>query len=168
MALATSFYDALRANGAPFFNYPQHYALLSTAHEYGTMDTKDLGAPWSALDVWPESQWIEVEANVSSMLSAACALHLSRLFWPEGFMPGKIAAPRPGYELKLLKNRLRSVWLYGSANPDIVVTGTEAVDKLVTQSITALPDKPRVATIEGHRRCAVDEFLAGMDGCFAS
>src|SRR5262245_12100518 len=61
LALATAFYDRLRARGEPFFNYPQHFALLGGSHgevqtRSGTvpMTARAISPAWGNLDVWPE------------------------------------------------------------------------------------------------------------------
>src|SRR5262249_24755639 len=55
LAPATAFYDAKRATGGAFFDYPRHLALLGEAG-----DSARLRASWGNLDVWPDTNWIVV------------------------------------------------------------------------------------------------------------
>ena len=164
LALTTSFYDSWRSTGAPFFDYPQHFALVE-AHD--AVDS-DRGAAWSTLDVWPDSQRIAVEGGVDAMLGAVSRLHINRLLWPEGWTANAVAGTkRPAYESKLLRSRLRSVWMYGSSRPDIEVSGNKKVAALVEKSVAALADKPALPAADTYRRCAVDRFVQDMADCFA-
>ena len=162
LALTTRFYDSWRSRGGPFFDYPQHFALIQAG------SGADQGAAWSGLDVWPESQRVEVEGGVEAMLGAVSQLHITRLLWPEGW--GPVAggeALRPAYESKLLGSRLRSVWLYGPDQPDLEVGGNEKVTGLINKSVAAAGLKAPVPGAEAHRRYGVDRFMRDMAACFA-
>ncbi|NKB66624.1 MAG: hypothetical protein GKR89_06150 [Candidatus Latescibacteria bacterium] len=175
LALTTAFYDALRRQPGPFFNYPQHFAFLPTGPEgFCTrqgprpLQMNQVGGPWSNLDVWPESQWVECAAGPVAMLGRVGAFQITRLFWPACWRPGGNEEPLPSYWARLLRARLQGVYYYGSPTPSVeIIAGPPAVE-LVTGSAQRLPE-PVIwdGAAEGHQAVAVETFMEDMAGAFA-
>ncbi len=190
LAATTTFYDGLRARGGEFFDYPHHFAFCDvTAEGIATqcgrlaLDQTTFGV-WSGLDVWPESQWIQASGSVESMLQHAFAWQINCLFWPESFMPGAGVEPLPVYVQPLLAARLKTVYYYDTAQPDVEIRVNATVEKLVREkSLSRLPEPVREAIqdvptatvssatspfpyVERYRRVPLDAFLADMAPCF--
>lgn len=194
LAVTTTFYDSLRARGGAFFDYPYHFAFcdvtaegVATRHGRLSLDADAFGAPWSGLDVWPESQWIRTAGSVESMLHHVFARHINCLFWPECFMPAAGAEPLPVYVKPLLAARLKTVYYYATAQPDVEIHVNATVENLVREkSLARLPERVRDAVlapqaaasasptespfpyVERYRRVPVDTFLADMAPCMQS
>ena len=184
LAVTTGFYDVLRArHGADgFFNYPQHFAIIDVDEEgirsrrgRVSLQQMSLGAPWGNLDVWPESQWIPSGGSATHMLEQVYRLHISRLFWPADLVPrpGDTAEQLPAHARRLLGARLRTVYLYGHAEPTVEVAYSKVVDDIVANSIRRLPDAAGDEAVadsgsSGYRREAVADFLERMASCFQS
>lgn len=192
LALATAFYDTLRSRSETFYDYPQHFALLDgndqgvcTRRGRRRLDPATLGSAWGALDVWPESQWMLTSGTVPGMLQTVCNLQINRLFWPEDFSCDREQAPcLQWYTRGLLHARLKSVYYYNSAVPDIALCGTTQVADLVRTSLGRLPtadagpaDRPAqphetchaeagFPYVERYRRVAVETFLGRLASCF--
>jgi len=191
LAATTAFYDELRALGGEFFDYPHHFAFcdvnaegVATQGGRVPLDPTPFG-PWSGLDVWPESQWIQASGRVDSMLYHVFARQINCLFWPEFFMPTTADEPLPIYVRPLLNARLKTVYYYGTAHPDVEIRVNDTVADLVRdKSLDRLPESvrhaalaPSVATppgdspfpyVERYRRVSVDAFLAAMAPCLLS
>ena len=106
------------------------------------------------------------------------------LFWPENLKAGQKETPLPSYVRKLLKARLRVVYYYNTAAPDVEIHVTQPVEDMVQKSIARLPGVDGSAQgpagsrgvmhpadngflcIERYRQVSVDEFL--QDPRFAS
>ena len=175
LAMTTAFYDELRRQPGPFFNYPQHFAFLAagadgfyTRQGPKALQQADLGGPWGNLDVWPESQWIECGDRVADMLGRVGAFQITRLFWPAAWRPDGDEKPLPSYWAKLLRARLKGVYYYGGAEPTVEIAAGPPVVELVTGSAARLPAPaaPPVG-VEGHQVVEVDVFMADMAGAFA-
>jgi hypothetical protein len=174
LALTTAFYEALRSRGGPFFNYPQHFALLGFEEAATGAAAPDLGAvgpAWSNLDVWPESNWIAAPATATGMLRSVFDLQINRLFWPEELVPRQPAARLPGYTRRILGSRLKAVYHYGPAAPTMEVEGAPNVASLLRRSLQRLcaeSDEEMEALLgtQGFRRVSASEFLETMAGCF--
>lgn len=193
LAATTTFYDRLRARGGEFFDYPHHFAFcdvttegVATRRGRVSLDAGTFGA-WSGLDVWPESQWIRASGRVESMLQHVFAWQINCLFWPESFMPATDTEPLPVYVQPLLAARLKTVYYYAAADPDVEIRVNATVDDLVREkSVARLPECVRAAMladsaapvvpptaspfpfVERYRRVSVETFLADMAPCFQS
>lgn len=189
LAATTTFYDHLRARGGEFFDYPHHFAFCDVTAEgiaiHGgrqALDQTTFNA-WSALDVWPESQWIHASSSVEGMLHYVFAWQINCLFWPESFMPTVSAKPLPPYVQPLLAARLKTVYYYDAIHPDVEIHVNANVEDLVREkSLSRLPEGVRDAAlssslaasaseslfpyVERYRRVSVDAFLADMAPCF--
>jgi hypothetical protein len=194
LAATTTFYDSLRARGGEFFDYPHHFAFcdvttagVATRCGRVSLDATTFGA-WSGLDVWPESQWIRASGSVESMLQHVFAWQINCLFWPESFMPAPNPEPLPVYVQPLLAARLKTVYYYDAAHPDVEIHVNATVEDLVREkSLARLPERVRDALlaqpaanplpsatephfpfVERYRRVSVEAFLADMAPCFQS
>lgn len=190
LAAATTFYDGLRARGGEFFDYPHHFVFCDVNEEGVATRRGRLSLEpttfdvWSGLDVWPESQWIHTAGRVESMLQHVFAWQINCLFWPESLMPTTGAETLPVYAKRLLAARLKTVYYYDSAQPDVEIHVNETVASLIREKSfprlpeplrdTALAQLPRAASptessfpyVERYRRVSVDAFLEDMAPCF--
>jgi len=181
LAVATAFYDVLRERGGDFFDYPRHFAFVdpnekqvSTRGERVNLDHAALAAPWSNLDVWPESQCIEAPGTAMEMLRKVFEFQINRVFWPEGLDPETEAGDEllPTYARRLLASRLKSVHYYASTTSTLEVhAGPPAVDLVRGSLRCADHSKDQPTRLEnnfvGYRQATVDGFLKEMDSCFA-
>lgn len=189
LALATAFYDVLRARSQDFFDYPHHFAFLNATREgFQTqkgrlrLDPATACGPWSALDVWPGSQWIRTPGSAGAMLKRAFDWQINRLFWPEDYLPGADDISLPAHVQRLLRARLRSVYYYNASQPNLAIHATQPVEDMVQRSLSRLPAgvdtalKARQQTtsaattfpyVECYRRVSVEAFLTAMAPCFA-
>ncbi len=190
LAATTTFYDGLRARGGEFFDYPHHFAFCdvnaegaATQHGRVALEPTTFDV-WSGLDVWPESQWIRTSGSVEGMLQHVFAWQINCLFWPESFMPTAGSEPLPVYVQRLLAARLKTVYYYDSAHPDVEIRANATVEDLVREkSFSRLPEPLRQTVlsqstttvspadspfsyVERYRRVTVDAFLADMAPCF--
>ena len=191
LAATTRFYDGLRARGGDFFDYPHHFAFcdvtpqgVATKRGRVSLDPTSFGA-WSGLDVWPESQWIHASGSVASMLRHVFERQINCLFWPESFMPSDAAEPLPVYVRPLLAARLKTVYYYDAAHPDVEIRVNATVADLVREkSLDRLPEPVRQAGLasltatdtpdadsdfayaERYRCVPVDVFLEEMAPCW--
>lgn len=174
LATATAFYDVLRHRGQPFFDYPLHFAFLGSDPRVTDLpDGEEThGAPWSNLDVWPETQWVPAPSTADGMLREVYRYQVNRLLWPAGLVvDGECERPLPGYARRLLGSRLKSVYTYGGDSDNIELTISERAAEIVTKSLGHLPgwqedaDLPRTV---GYQRVVTDPFLASMEGCFSN
>jgi hypothetical protein len=186
LALTTAFYDQLRAQPGDFFDYPQHFALVGASADgiqtqQGVLPraTPDLWEGWSWLDVWPDAKWVTAPATPAGMLQRVLDYQINRLFWPRTLLDGAQAEPDtvqlPAYLWKMLKTRLKTVYLYGEgasalpmqAAPDameIEIQVTPAVAEVVQESWTRLPASspdtlPAAHTPQCYTPIAVADFL---------
>ena len=181
LAVATAFYDVLRERGGEFFDYPRHFAFVdvdekgvSTRGERVNLDHAALAAPWSNLDVWPESQCIEAPGTAAEMLRKVFEFQINRVFWPEGLAPGTDEAgdePLPDYARQLLDSRLKSVHYYASTASTLEIhAGPPAVDLVRGSLHCPNHGKDQPTALEnnfvGYRQVTVDGFLKEMDSCF--
>src|SRR5262245_48475221 len=141
LALTTAFYDALRARGTAFFNYPQHFAILGgdgveiqTRTGRLPRDAEVIGSAWGNLDVWPDSNWLTAPATGIGMLKAVFDHQINRLFWPEDLRPDASDALLPPHVRAILRSRLKSVFYYDSTSPTIEIHGSPPVQNLVRKS----------------------------------
>lgn len=187
LALVTAFYDALRARGGEFYDYPQHFALLAV--EEGQVRTREgpwpfdattVARPWGHLDVWPESNWIASGGSAAAMLRKLCDLHLQRVFWPAGLRHSGNEPPLPDSLRRMLLTRLKTAYFYGAADADAEIRVTPAAEQLLRNSLARLPrlagaaeevppvDPPTDGTpftyAEQYHQVTADEFLATVCG----
>jgi hypothetical protein len=191
LAITTAFYDVLRSRSVDFFDYPHHFALLDVSEEGAytqgrrvPLDLQAVGAPWSALDVWPDSNWILAADSVGGMLKTVFDCQINRLFWPEDFKPAQEEHTLPTHVRQLLRARLKAVYYYNAVQPNLEIRVRPSVEKMVQSSIGWLPDpgeaqsarldhaivSPRAdgfTHIERYAHVSVQAFLAAMDPCFA-
>ena len=191
LAATTTFYDGLRASGGEFFDYPHHFAFcdvtpagVATQCGRAPLDQAPFGA-WSGLDVWPDSQWIHTSGSVESMLRHVFERQISRLFWPESFMPSAASERLPAYVRPLLAARLKTVYYYDAADPDVEIRVNATVANLVREkSLDRLPEPVRHAAmasltgaatssanrdfvyVERYRCAPVEAFLEAMAPCW--
>ena len=185
LGLTTSFYDVLRGRGSDFFDYPRHFAFIDVnaegVHTRGgrqPMEHGVMGAPWSNLDVWPESQWIPASGTATGMLEKVFSFQINRLFWPEGFAPEADEIPLPTRVRRLLLARLKTVYYYNPTAPNVEIHVVQKVEDIVQGSIAQLPqtggatlERAPSSTdefpyVEAHRQLGVDEFLGDVASCF--
>ena len=183
LALTTAFYDVLRGRGSEFFDYPSHFAFIATTPEgVATYEGprplagSALGGPWSNLDVWPETQWITVPQSASEMLNKVFSFQINRLFWPENFKPAAAEPKLPNNVRRFLKARLKAVYYYAPAVPNVEIHASQQVEDLVRTSIEQLPGAETLSRpsppgdelpyVESHRLVEVDEFLETLGDCF--
>ena len=191
LALTTAFYDAWRARTDDFFIYPQHFAILDISKEgvnTGSgrlaLDKERLGWPWGNLDVWPDSKWVPSDGSVSGALKKAFDLQINRLFWPEKYLPGAVEIRLPEYAFKIMRTRLKEVFYYRTAEPNIEIRAKLNAKEVVDQSVWRLSQLEGLAAedltvtdlvadsqtghryIERYRRVDPEQFLDDMGGCF--
>ena len=189
LALTTAFYDALRARGTDFFDYPQHFAFIGASedavHTRSERLPRDrIGTGWGNLDVWPNSKWIATPGSVTGMLKKAFDFQINRLFLPHNFKPGPDESPLPAYARKMLGTRLKAVYYYNTPIPNVEIRVSQQVADLVQRSIAELPNAESASThqtqgrevehptqsnfpsVEQYRQVSVDDFLEDMAGCF--
>lgn len=191
LALTTAFYDVWRDRTDDFFIYPQHFAILDISAEgvhSGSgrlrLDRERLGWPWGNLDVWPDSQWVPSDGSVSGVLKKAFDLHINRLFWPESFVPGARENRLPEYAFKIMTTRLKDVFYYRSAEPNIEIRARSNANEVAAQSVWRLSQLEGMPAehlalageeedsetghcyIERFRRVDPGQFLEAMGACF--
>ena len=193
LALTTAFYDAWRARTDDFFIYPQHFAILDISAEgvnSGSgrlrLDRDRLGWPWGNLDVWPDSQWVPSDGSVYGALKSAFDLHINRLFWPESFVPGEGEGKLPEYAFKIMRTRVKAVFLYRTIEPNIEIRGNSKAEQVAKQSVWRLSQLEGLSAehlpvsddeeapgkghscVERYRRVNPEQFLEDMGTCFES
>jgi hypothetical protein len=137
LSLTTAFYDILRSRTSDFFDYPQHFAFINTS---GEIDKALVGATWGNLDVWPDSNWIAASGTMPQTVKTVFDYQINRLFWPQNFKPASDKQRLPAYMFKILSNRLKAVYYYNTAHPNIEIHATQQVETVVAQSIAQLPE----------------------------
>ncbi len=164
LALTASFYQTLRAESMPFFDYPQHFVLLGiegdrvcTRQNRSSISKAEATAPWSALDVWPESQWRFCAPEPSVLLYEVFALQINRLFWPEHLRPSGSQPLLPAYVRKLLLARLQSVYYYDAVEPDLEISVADVAERIWRQSIARVGADPISLEPVDRLRCVVPE-----------
>lgn len=175
LAIATAFYDVLRDRGEPFFDYPLNFAFLGNdPQRTGPSDGEDVdGAPWSNLDVWPETQWVSAPSTAAGMLDEAYRYQINRLLWPADLTEaGKCEGLLPEHARRLLGSRLKSVYTYGGEDDDIELTISARAAEIMTTSLGCVPgrqgdeEQENLPRTVGYQRVETDRFLAAMEGCF--
>jgi hypothetical protein len=174
LAMTASFYQSLRADDTPFFDYPQHFVLLGTqegnicVRQHRSLSKAEATTPWSALDVWPESQWRFCVPEPSVLLYEIFALQINRLFWPEGLIASAGQSTLPSHVRKLLRARLQSVYYYGAAEPDLEISTAHAADDFWRKSVAHLGVISSDIEPRDRLRCVTpEEFLGDFAACFA-
>ncbi len=186
LGLATGFYDCLRSKEEVFFDYPQHHAFIGgqgtrihTRHGDRDLTVEQMGGAWGWLDVWPETNWHLCPAEPTKMIEAIFRHQINRVFWPATFLPDTVNDPLSKYAYKLLHSRLKSVWYYDCAEPDLVVRTTGPAVAVINESMERLPGcdshrSPDVIDTAGpeleNRFKAVEPqvFLQEMAVCFTN
>ena len=191
LALTTAFYDAWRARTDDFFIYPQHFAILdisadgvNTGSGRLRLDRDRLGWPWGNLDVWPDSQWVPSDGSVYGALKSAFDLHINRLFWPESFVPGEGEDRLPEYAFKIMRTRLKAVYLYRTGDPNVEIRGNSKAKEVAEQSVWRLSQLEGLSAehlqvadreeesgtehrqIERYNRVEPEQFLDDVGVCF--
>jgi len=174
LALTAAFYQSLRDRGTPFFDYPQHFAVLGSRGDnvcaregLPSLNTKEASAPWSALDVWPESQWRFCIPEPSVLLYEIFALQINRLFWPEHLRPIAAQEKLPEYVRQLLLARLQSVYYYEASEPDFEVGTVGAAERFWRQSLERAGAEIVDPCPKDRLRCITPEqFVGDFDMCF--
>jgi hypothetical protein len=172
LALTTAFYDCLRARGADFFDYPQHFALVGATDQgvqTGTNtvapNSPDLWAAWSWLDVWPNHKWITAAPTATGLLQQVFDWQINRLFWPYHLLPTAGEPPLPEYAYCMLRTRLKSVYYYAlpPAMSTLEVDGSAAANALWEECIAQLPTVPSACpAVDCLQAISVAEFLQTM------
>ena len=172
-ALTALFYDAQRALGPPFYTYPSHYLLackgadgIRTRGGAIPLSVQEAGRPWGHLDLWPDTQWIEASSDAISLLQTIFALHAHRVFWPEDMAVGFVGKRLPGYVRRILASRLKAVYFYNPAAPNLEIAASAGARKLLERTPQLFPggfpppDRGRYRVVEG------EAFLSRFDDCF--
>lgn len=175
LAMTAFFYQSLRANDTPFFDYPQHFVLLGAQEgnicrrqHRSALSKAEATAPWSALDVWPESQWRFCVPEPSVLLYEIFALQINRLFWPESLIASADQSTLPSHVRKLLRARLQSVYYYDATDPDLEISTAHVADDFWRKSIAPLGAAPIDIEPADRLRCVTPEqFLSDFASCFA-
>jgi len=174
LATATAFYDVLRHRGQPFFDYPPHFAFLGDNSQHtGPSEGEEVqGAPWSNLDVWPETQWVPAPSTATGMLREVYRYQINRLLWPvELTVDAECEGQLPAHARRLLASRLKNVYTYGGGESGHVeLTLSAGAADIVTGSLHRLPDRQEGADLPrtvAYERVETDLFLAAMEGCFS-
>ena len=179
LALTTAFYDACRADGPGFFDYPQQLAFIGgdqngvyTASGEILTNREQWSAAYGWLDVWPEGNWIVVPPHPVALLERIGQLHINRLLWPESLANTPPDRLLPAYARRLLASRLKSVWLYDSPAPDVELRLSPVAATLMAESRTRLPESPVGAnpteTLDTfrYRITGAEAFLTERASCF--
>ena len=136
LALTAAFYAPLRAQDAPFFDYPQHFALI-TGIEDPTSLPETVKRCWTHFDVWPASQWIALSSDRAEVFDTLCSLQINRLLWPADRPLSPPSEPLPTHIYKLLNARLTQVLTYGSteAQTDVEIALSGEANELWEQAL---------------------------------
>ncbi len=139
---------------------------------------------WGNLDVWPASQWLFAPVTAMAMIKKVFDFQINRLFWPQSLVPQPGEERLPGYLLKMLGTRLKSVYYYNTVEPDLEIHVTQPVEDMVRASLAGLPHptglptselaQRKVARVgengwlyrECYRHVSVQEFLGCLATCF--
>ncbi len=143
LALTTAFYDAKRAQSGDFFDYPQHFAFVGQDNIKAHSEAGEPWGAWSWLDVWPENKWISAPPTAMGMLRTVFDTQINRLFWPSNLWPTTSEEPLPDHAYRMLKTRLKMVYLYGNPKHDLAtiqVSGNAAVERILVECIDRLPE----------------------------
>jgi hypothetical protein len=80
------------------------------------------------------------------MLRRVLDYQINRLFWPRALKPGTHERQLPDYAWKMLKTRLKAVYVYGDneqkagqRGDQVEIRVTAAVEKVVQESLAQLP-----------------------------
>ena len=181
LAWTTAFYDALRARGGEFFNYPQHYAFYpvtgeSVITETGPRPAEDVAIGcWGHLDVWPGCKQVATPATVGGIVKSLFEYDVNRVLWPAGLLATG-EPPQINHNFrKMLRTRLKGVYLYNSDRPTIEIVAAEPPAKLArqTQAQAGIADgiegsEPAADYVEALEQIEVDAFLEMLGPVFES
>ncbi len=183
LACTTAFYDAQRARGGEFFDYPQHYLFFDRSDE-GVKTTAgrrpladDAMGLMGHLDVWPNNKWVSIPGTVRHIVQTVFDYNIHRLFWPHDLKPADEQVKLPWYARKMMRTRLKGVYYTNSPSPNIEIHGSEPARKLVLETIANLKqitDPPpkrcgpcaRADDVEGYEQVPVDAFLESIGSVF--
>tara|TARA_Y100000588_G_scaffold334145_1_gene373444 strand:- start:293 stop:1051 length:759 start_codon:yes stop_codon:yes gene_type:complete len=183
LACGNAFYDAHRARGGVFFDYPQHYFFYECDDEGLNTSVgrrhvaKDERGCVGHLDVWPENKRVATPPGVLAMITMAFDYNINRLFWPYGYGLDKVDKKLPWYFRSMMRTRMKSVYYYNSPLPNMQIRGTASPEKLVWETIGQLsrvtdppPDRDGPGAIahdtEAYEQVSVDDFLDSIDSAF--
>ena len=132
LAWTTAFYDALRRDHPDgFYDYPQHYLFYAadehgpvTETEPGTLTDKAVGS-WGRLDLWPDCKRVSSPDSVSDLVRRLFEYEINRLLWPRHLTASADEVRLPNYMARMLRTRLKGVYLYGSDSPTIEIRAAE-------------------------------------------
>jgi hypothetical protein len=189
LALATVFYETLRARGGDFYDYPQHFALfpvdeegMRTRQGRRPFDAALVRGPWGHLDVWPDTNWLTAGGTATALIHKVYGLHIQRLFWPEALRASGDETALPAGMQRLLQSRLKAVYLYDTADPNVEIGASPTAEQILRECIERLPrsaearegEVPPLASVrpesspfpyvERHRRVTASDFLAAVCG----
>lgn len=169
LALTAAFYAPLRAQGTSFFDYPQHFALI-TGVEDQTPLPETVTRCWTHLDVWPASQWIALSSDRAEVFDTLCSLQINRLFWPADRSLSPPSQPLPTHIYKLLNTRLTQVLTYGpsEAQADVEVALNGGANELWEQALArchasgSYPSADQLCSVdvEAFLQQHIDAFIA--------
>lgn len=177
LALTTAFYDSHRTRGGDFFDYPQHFAFvgattsgIQSGASHLPPTTPHLWDAWSWLDVWPANKWITAQPTAAAMLQQVFDFQINRLFWPRPLQPQIGEALLSDYAYKMLRTRLRSVYLYEpfdtlrDATVGMSVCTSPVGESLLHESLAKLPSSSTrsVCAVDSLHAMAVDHFIVQM------
>ena len=173
LAWTTAFYDSLRAEHPEgFFNYPQHYVFYATDNDgmivtqtdHGTLTDEAIGS-WGHLDIWPDCKRVETPNSVSGVVQALFGHEINRLLWPRSLSSADCdgEARLPQYARRMLRTRLKAVYLYNSDSPTVEIHAAEPVVRLKREAceqagLGAITDSVQLA-IEAYEHIDIDQFL---------
>ncbi len=160
LALTAAFYAPLRAQEAPFFDYPHHFVLLTGVDKNAALPDA-ITHSWTHMDVWPASQWVALSADRAEVLNALCSLQINRLLWPADMQLDPPSDLLPPHVYRLLRTRLSQVMTYGPAQEqtDLALSLGGASDGLWREALercsapAPYPDADRLSHL------SVDTFL---------
>lgn len=160
LAFTAAFYAPLRAQKAPFFDYPHHFVLLTGMSDQAPLPAEATRS-WTHLDVWPASQWIALSSDRGDVLDALCSLQINRLLWPAGIQFDLPSNPLPPHVYKLLNTRLSQVMVYGPEQEhiDIEVSLAGASDALWQEALERCGAAAPYPAADQLSHRAVDLFL---------
>jgi len=169
LALTAAFYAPLREQDTPFFDYPQHFALITGIEDQASLP-ETVTRCWTHLDVWPASQWIALSSDRAEVLSTICSLQINRLFWPADRLLSTPSQPLPTHIYKLLNTRLTQILTYGhsEAQADIEVALSGGANELWEQALTRCdasgpyPEADQLCSVdvEAFLEQQIDAFIA--------
>ena len=160
LAWTTAFYDALRAERSTgFFDYPQHYVFYAATAPETSAD--EAVGNWGHLDVWPDCKRVAAPTSVSGLVQQLFEYEINRLLWPHHLSAAGDEARLPNYILRMLRTRLKGVYVYGGDSSTIEIRGREPALKLTrkTREQAGVGGDPPGPSVEAYQQLDGDHFL---------